>query len=53
MAKLFWLHCFTALAGKLGKNKHSTFPSERHWQLLLALTGSLYEEVLPLLQYSV
>ena len=36
-------------AGLTGEHKHRVFPSQ--WQSLLASTGSLEENVLPLLQY--
>ena len=39
----------TVGAGRTGENKHTAFPSRR--QSLLAATGSLEENVLPLLRY--
>ena len=49
MAKLLGLRSCTACAGQMGKHKHRVFPSLQ--QSLLVATGSLEENVLPLLRY--
>ena len=49
MAKLLGQRSGTAGAGRTGKHKHRAFPSWR--QSLQAATGSLEENVLPLLRY--
>ena len=49
MAKLFGPLSCSAYAGWKGEHKHRAFPSRQ--QSLLAATGSLEENMLPLLQY--
>ena len=49
MAKLLGPRSGTAWAGRTGEHKHRAFPSRR--QSLRAATGSLEENVLPLLRY--
>ena len=49
MAKLLGPRSGTAGAGRTGEHKHRAFPSRR--QSLRAATGSLEENVLPLLRY--
>ena len=49
MAKLLGPRSGTAWAGRTGEHKHRAFPSRR--QSLRAATGSLEENMLPLLRY--
>ena len=49
MAKLFGQLCGTAWADRTGQHKYQVFPSLG--QSLLASTGLLEENMLPLLQY--
>ena len=49
MAKLLGPRSGSACAGRTGEHKHRAFPSRR--QSLRAATGSLEENVLPLLRY--
>ena len=49
MAKLLGPRSGSACAGRTGKHKHRAFPSRR--QSLRTATGSLEEDVLPLLRY--
>ena len=48
-AKLLGQPSGSACQGRTGEHKHRAFPSQ--WQSLLAATGSLEENMLPLLRY--